>query len=63
MISNSSCMIDGKVMLQSKFLTGSSKMVQRLTVGAVIFKDSASMISSQVASMGCIEMDAMKCIM
>lgn len=56
-------MIDGKVMLESKFLSGSSKMVQRLTVGAVIFKDSASMISSQVASIGCIEMDAMKRIM
>lgn len=56
-------MIDGKVMLQSKFLIGSSKMVQRVTVGAVLFKDPTSMISSQVPPIGCIEMDAMKCIM
>ncbi|XP_026025864.1 zona pellucida sperm-binding protein 3 [Astatotilapia calliptera] len=52
-VDNNGCMIDGKVMLQSKFLTGSSKMVQRLTVGAVIFKDSASMISSQEQYLHC----------
>ncbi|XP_005925069.1 zona pellucida sperm-binding protein 3 [Haplochromis burtoni] len=52
-VDNNGCMIDGKVMLQSKFLSGSSKMVQRLTVGAVIFKDSASMISSQEQYLHC----------
>lgn len=37
--SNCSCMIDGKANYQSKFLTGSSKMVQKFSVGALVFKD------------------------
>ncbi|XP_030582276.1 zona pellucida sperm-binding protein 3 [Archocentrus centrarchus] len=52
-VDNQGCMIDSKVMLQSKFLVGSSKMVQRLSVGAVIFKDPASMTSSQEQYLHC----------
>lgn len=48
--SNCSCMIDGKVTDQSKFLTGTSKMVQKFSVGALIFKDVASTSASQVLS-------------
>lgn len=43
-------MVDGKVSYQSKFLTGSSKMVQKFSVGALIFKDQASTSSSKVLS-------------
>lgn len=45
-LSNCSCMIDGKLTGQSKFHTGSSKMVQKFTVGSLIFKDMVSTSSS-----------------
>ncbi|CAK6962868.1 zona pellucida sperm-binding protein 3 [Scomber scombrus] len=38
-IDNQGCMIDGKMNKQSKFLTGDSKMTQKFTVGAFVFKD------------------------
>ncbi|XP_041838382.1 zona pellucida sperm-binding protein 3 [Melanotaenia boesemani] len=41
-IANQGCMIDGKLSMQSKFLAGDSKMVQKFSVGAFIFKDSSS---------------------
>lgn len=42
-------MIDGKVTDQSKFYTGDSKMVQKFSIGAMVFKDSVSSSeSSQV---------------
>lgn len=47
-LSNCSCMVDGKVTTQSKFLPCSSKMAQKFTVGSLIFKDMASTSSSQV---------------
>lgn len=34
-----SCMVDSKVAYQSKFLTSSSKMSQKFTVGSMVFKD------------------------
>ncbi|XP_040001668.1 zona pellucida sperm-binding protein 3 [Xiphias gladius] len=45
-IDNQGCMIDGKVTEQSKFLSGASKMVQKFSVDAFIFKDMASTSSS-----------------
>ncbi|KAI3352847.1 hypothetical protein L3Q82_019423 [Scortum barcoo] len=45
-IDNKGCMVDGKVTKQSKFLTGASKMVQKFSVDAMIFKDMASTSSS-----------------
>ncbi|XP_034543600.1 zona pellucida sperm-binding protein 3 [Notolabrus celidotus] len=45
-IDNHGCMIDGKLTDQSKFLTGDSKMVQKFSIGALIFKDSISSSSS-----------------
>lgn len=47
-LSKCSCMIDGKVTVLSKFLTGASKMVQKFSVGSLIFKDTASTLSTQV---------------
>ncbi|KAG7223844.1 hypothetical protein INR49_026527, partial [Caranx melampygus] len=38
-LDNQGCMMDSKANQQSKFLTGSSKMVQKFCVGALIFKD------------------------
>ncbi|XP_044202142.1 zona pellucida sperm-binding protein 3 [Thunnus albacares] len=52
-IDNQGCMIDGKLNAQSKFLTGSSKMTQRFSVGAFIFKDTASSSSTQQLYMHC----------
>ncbi|TKS69128.1 Zona pellucida sperm-binding protein 3 [Collichthys lucidus] len=52
-IDNQGCMVDGKVSYQSKFLTGSSKMVQKFSVGALIFKDQASTSSSKQLYMHC----------
>lgn len=49
--SNCSCMIDSKANQQSKFLTGSSKMAQKFSVGALVFKDLVTPSStSQVPS-------------
>ncbi|XP_040893065.1 zona pellucida sperm-binding protein 3 [Toxotes jaculatrix] len=45
-IDNQGCMIDGKVTEQSKFLSGASKMVQKFSVGAFIFKNTGSTSSS-----------------
>ncbi|KAM7009831.1 zona pellucida sperm-binding protein 3 [Tautogolabrus adspersus] len=45
-IDNHGCMIDSKLTEQSKFLTGDSKMAQKFSVGALIFKDSVSSSSS-----------------
>lgn len=45
-LSNCSCMVDGKVTGQSKFLSGSSKMVQKFSVGSLIFKNAVSTSSS-----------------
>ncbi|XP_008281081.1 zona pellucida sperm-binding protein 3 [Stegastes partitus] len=52
-IDNYGCMIDGKVMLQSKFLPADSKMVQKFSVGAFIFKNVASTTSQQQLYMHC----------
>ncbi|XP_073329199.1 zona pellucida sperm-binding protein 3 [Pagrus major] len=52
-IDNQGCMIDGKVTVQSKFLMGASKMVQKFSVGSLIFKDTASSASSQELFMHC----------
>lgn len=44
-------MIDGKVTDQSKFLTGTSKMVQKFSVGALTFQQTVpTSSSSQVRS-------------
>ncbi|XP_071359531.1 zona pellucida sperm-binding protein 3 [Trachinotus anak] len=45
-IDNQGCMIDSKVTVQSKFLSGDSKMVQKFSVGALVFKDMVSPSSS-----------------
>ncbi|XP_070843097.1 zona pellucida sperm-binding protein 3 [Chaetodon trifascialis] len=45
-IDNQGCMVDGKVTSQSKFLSGSSKMVQKFSVGSLIFKNAVSTSSS-----------------
>lgn len=45
-LSNRRCMTDGKVTEQSKFLSGASKMVQKFSVGALVFKDMVSTSSS-----------------
>ncbi|XP_041640666.1 zona pellucida sperm-binding protein 3 [Cheilinus undulatus] len=45
-IDNQGCMIDGKLTDQSKFLPGDSKMVQKFSVGALIFSSSVSSSSS-----------------
>ncbi|XP_053275483.1 zona pellucida sperm-binding protein 3 [Pleuronectes platessa] len=49
-IANRGCMIDSKLISQSKFLSGSSKMSQRFQVSAFIFKDmvSTSSVSQQL---------------
>lgn len=39
-------MIDGKLNEQSKFLTGASKMSQKFSIGAFVFKDMVSSSSS-----------------
>ncbi|KAG8015138.1 Zona pellucida sperm-binding protein 3 [Nibea albiflora] len=52
-IDNQGCMVDSKVSYQSKFLSGSSKMVQKFSVGALIFKDQASTSSSKQLYMHC----------
>ncbi|XP_024914509.1 zona pellucida sperm-binding protein 3 [Cynoglossus semilaevis] len=53
-INNQGCMVDGKQSHQSKFLTSSSKIVQKFTVGAFIFKDMISTSSfSQQLYMHC----------
>ncbi|XP_060941286.1 zona pellucida sperm-binding protein 3 [Limanda limanda] len=41
-IGNQGCMIDSKLIAQSKFLSGSSKMSQKFQVSAFIFKDRVS---------------------
>ncbi|XP_041789519.1 zona pellucida sperm-binding protein 3 [Chelmon rostratus] len=45
-IDNQGCMIDGKVTDQSKFLTGTSKMVQKFSVGALTFQQTVPTSSS-----------------
>ncbi|XP_035515495.1 zona pellucida sperm-binding protein 3 [Morone saxatilis] len=45
-IDNQGCMIDGVVTDQSKFITDSSKMTQKFSVGALIFQDNISTSSS-----------------
>ncbi|XP_070781317.1 zona pellucida sperm-binding protein 3 [Enoplosus armatus] len=45
-IDNQGCMIDGKMTEQSKFIASASKMVQKFSVGALIFKDKVSTSSS-----------------
>uniref|UniRef100_UPI0037E88625 zona pellucida sperm-binding protein 3 n=1 Tax=Semicossyphus pulcher TaxID=241346 RepID=UPI0037E88625 len=52
-IDNQGCMIDGKLTDQSKFITGDSMMVQKFSVGALIFKDSVSTSTSQQLYMHC----------
>ncbi|XP_054865820.1 zona pellucida sperm-binding protein 3 isoform X2 [Amphiprion ocellaris] len=52
-IDNYGCMIDGKVTLQSKFLPANSKKVQKFSVGAFIFKNTASTTSQQHLYMHC----------
>ncbi|XP_074539952.1 zona pellucida sperm-binding protein 3 [Halichoeres trimaculatus] len=53
-IDNQGCMIDGKVTSQSKFYTGDSTMVQKFSIGAMVFKDSiSSSASSQQLYMHC----------
>ncbi|KAM8771514.1 zona pellucida sperm-binding protein 3 [Acanthopagrus schlegelii] len=52
-IDNQGCMIDSKVTVLSKFLTGTSKMVQKFSVGALIFKDTASTSSTRQLYMHC----------
>ncbi|XP_017272410.2 zona pellucida sperm-binding protein 3 isoform X2 [Kryptolebias marmoratus] len=52
-IDNKGCMIDGKVTTQSKFLTGDSKMTQKFSVAAFIFKEGASSTSPQQFYMHC----------
>ncbi|XP_058495580.1 zona pellucida sperm-binding protein 3 [Solea solea] len=41
-ISNQGCMVDGKETAQSKFLTSSSKLIQKFTVAAFVFTESLS---------------------
>ncbi|KAM6940408.1 zona pellucida sperm-binding protein 3 [Xenentodon cancila] len=52
-IDNQGCMIDGKTTVQSKFLPGNSKMVQKFSVGSFIFKDGTSTTSPQQFHMHC----------
>ncbi|XP_072240047.1 zona pellucida sperm-binding protein 3 [Leuresthes tenuis] len=52
-IDNQGCMIDNKITLQSKFLAGDSKMVQKFSVGTFIFNDSASTTSPKQLYMHC----------
>ncbi|KAM9770559.1 zona pellucida sperm-binding protein 3 isoform 2-T2 [Menidia menidia] len=52
-IDNQGCMIDGKKTLQSKFLAGGSKMVQKFCLGTFLFNDSVSAISSQQLHIHC----------
>ncbi|KAI4832185.1 hypothetical protein KUCAC02_015160 [Chaenocephalus aceratus] len=49
-IDNFGCMIDSKVQLQSKFITGTSKTSQKFGMTALIFKDkvSTSSVSQQI---------------
>lgn len=55
------CMIDGKENEQSRFLAGASEMVQKFSLGALIFKNGVSASSSQVLSRGsCTELNAVK---
>uniref|UniRef100_A0A8C6K597 Zona pellucida glycoprotein 3c n=1 Tax=Nothobranchius furzeri TaxID=105023 RepID=A0A8C6K597_NOTFU len=48
LIDNQGCMMDGKVVTQSKFLSGDSKMIQKFSVGAFIFRQGVSSTSPQV---------------
>ncbi|XP_070684599.1 zona pellucida sperm-binding protein 3 [Pempheris klunzingeri] len=52
-IDNQGCMIDGKVTPKSKFLAGTSKLVLKFKVVAVIFKDLVSASSAQQFYMHC----------
>nr|XP_019939325.1 PREDICTED: zona pellucida sperm-binding protein 3-like [Paralichthys olivaceus] len=53
-IDNQGCMVDSKLALQSKFLSGSSKVSQKFQVGAFVFKDQVSTTStSQQLYMHC----------
>ncbi|XP_051802339.1 zona pellucida sperm-binding protein 3 [Acanthochromis polyacanthus] len=52
-IDNYGCMIDGKVTSYSKFLPADSKEVQKFSVGAFIFKNTALTASQQRLYMHC----------
>ncbi|XP_063739327.1 zona pellucida sperm-binding protein 3 [Eleginops maclovinus] len=53
-IDNHGCMIDSKVSLLSKFITGTSKISQKFSISALIFKDKVSTSSkSQQLYMHC----------
>ncbi|XP_038570675.1 zona pellucida sperm-binding protein 3-like [Micropterus salmoides] len=52
-IDNQGCMIDGKENEQSRFLAGASEMVQKFSLGALIFKNGVSASSSQQLYMHC----------
>uniref|UniRef100_A0A1A8MKX9 Zona pellucida glycoprotein 3c n=1 Tax=Nothobranchius pienaari TaxID=704102 RepID=A0A1A8MKX9_9TELE len=53
LIDNQGCMVDGKVVTQSKFLSGDSKMIQKFSVGAFIFRQGVSSTSPQQFFMHC----------
>ncbi|KAM9857697.1 zona pellucida sperm-binding protein 3 [Aulostomus maculatus] len=52
-LDNQGCMIDGKVTQLSKFLPGSSKITQKFSVGAFVFKDVLSQSPSQQLYLHC----------
>ncbi|MED6285123.1 hypothetical protein CHARACLAT_026114 [Characodon lateralis] len=52
-INNQGCMIDSKTSVQSKFLNGGSKMVQKFSVGAFVFQQIAPTISEQQFYLHC----------
>uniref|UniRef100_A0A1A8F2W6 Zona pellucida glycoprotein 3c n=2 Tax=Nothobranchius korthausae TaxID=1143690 RepID=A0A1A8F2W6_9TELE len=53
LIDNQGCMVDGKVVTQSKFLSGDSKMIQKFSVGAFIFRQGVPSTSPQQFFMHC----------
>uniref|UniRef100_A0A3Q2Q399 Zona pellucida glycoprotein 3c n=1 Tax=Fundulus heteroclitus TaxID=8078 RepID=A0A3Q2Q399_FUNHE len=52
-INNQGCMIDSKKSGQSKFLSGDSKMVQKFSMGAFVFQESAATASEQQFYLHC----------
>ncbi|XP_072319712.1 zona pellucida sperm-binding protein 3 [Eucyclogobius newberryi] len=52
-IDNYGCMVDGKKSVESKFLTGSSKMIQKFTINAFILTELASTSGTKQLYMHC----------